>query len=444
MLDIRKPIVWLLASAAVLTGCADDGTGPSFGSQAIVRGRVEQTTPPPSPSGSAPAAPAATSSSSAQTVAVMQVEADGSLTELATAQVEADGSFTVEGVPASRSDLEVVAYHDGESVGSVLIHEESLAGDTIEVEPIDAETTLEARTYSDVRKSSPGGASTSSELALLVHADGASAETAASSQAEIDAVATAYASASSTLTAVYSMRDIALDASERARIVGAAAVDYATMRYGGSGLAAANEAFIESSLSAMVDAGVDLESTVMASAAAGSTFDAALNGASAVRGALAVQPLQMNLLARERLAASLSSTAEGSVALAIRDVLSDASANVLLVGGLVDLRALIGTTLDDVVQAGANACVELLAASADTSVQDEVRARATDALQTARLGVRLEAATTAQAAVAAMADYEGEVRTAVEAMIEASGDTTVDADVLTTAFIAASGGVYIH
>jgi hypothetical protein len=50
-------------------------------------------------------------------------------------------------VPAGRSDLAVVAYSDGEAVGGVMIHEESRGGAVILVEPITAETTLEARAY---------------------------------------------------------------------------------------------------------------------------------------------------------------------------------------------------------------------------------------------------------------------------------------------------------
>jgi hypothetical protein len=445
MLDFRSITIGLLASAALLAGC-EDGTGPGLGGSATIDGRVEQTTPPTSaPAQTSPsAAPQRASGASAQSVAVVQVESDGRLSELATAQVAADGSFSVEGVPAGRSDLAVVAYAGGEAVGSVLVHEESRARTTIVVEPINAETTLEARAYSEVRASSSGSASTSSELSLLVRADGSAAQTAAGSQSEIDAVASAYSRASATLTAAYSTRGVSMDARARAEIIAGAAADFATMRYNGATLSVAHDAFTEAALEAMVDAGADLEAMVMASAAAGSTFDAALQGTSSIRGTLVVQPVRMNLRARERLAASLEATAEGSVALAIRNVLSDARTSVLLADGLIDLRAVIGATLDAVVDTGADACVELLASGASASVRDEVRIRAETALRTARLGARLESATTAQAAVAAMADYKATVHAAVEAMIEASGTVTASADVLTTAFIAASGGAYIH
>jgi hypothetical protein len=43
-----------------------------------------------------------------------------------------------------------------------------------------------------------------------------------------------------------------------------------------------------------------------------------------------------------------------------------------------------------------------------------------------------------------MADYRAQVRVAVQAMVAAASNTTADVDVLTSVFIAASGGAYIR
>ena len=430
----------ILTAAALLTACGEDTTGPDMGSRASVQGRVEETAPPAAPAGAPQRAPGA----SAQTVAVVQIEADGSLTELASADVDAGGSFTIDSVPVGRSGLAVVAYADGEAVGSVLVHEESRAGATIVSAPIDVETTLEARAYTRMRASSSAEAATASEISLLVAADGADAEAAAASETELEALATAYGTASATITAAYEMSGDALDASARTDVLASAAVAFASDRDAGVSASVANRTFAEAAIDALIDAGAELEATVLATAAAASTLDAGLHQSSSIRGDLAVQPVHLNLLTRERLSASFGSSAEGSVAVAVADVLADARSSLSLGIGLIDLQALIDGLAVAAVDAGADACVSLIASNAAASVQAEVRARAEEAFEAARLDLRLQSATTAQAAVIALADYRAEVRAAVDAMLQAAGNTTVDAEALTTILIAAGGGAHIR
>lgn len=435
----------IITSLGVFMACGDGTTGPDLSVDASVQGRIEETTPSDSTSSSSSSsAPQRASGTGVQTVAVGQILADGSFVALASADVDASGSFVAEGVPAGRSDLAVVAYADGEAVGSVLIHEKSRAGVTIIAAPIDAETTFEARTYTRVRASSSGEAASASELSLFVQADGAMAGAAAASAAELDVAAEAYAEASAAVTAAYAMSGEALDASARAEILAEAAVRFAVDRHSGMAAATANRIFAEAALGALVGAGADLEATVLATAAAASTFDARLEGGSSIRDDLAVQPLRLNLIARESLAATFGSSAAASVAVAIEDVLADARASLSLELGLIDLRALIDGLLTATVEAGADACVSLLAADASSAVKAEVRARAEEAFGVARLDVRLQSVTTADAAVSAMASYRADVRAAVGAMIQASGSTTADAELLTTLFIAASGGAHIR
>ena len=184
---MRMRMLGSLLSLAAFAGCGDS-TGLGVGGSATVEGRVEQTTPAPAPTQSAPQQAPGTS---AQSVAIVQVQADGSLTELARASVEADGSFRVEGVAAGRDNLEAVAYADGGVVGRVLIHERSRAGAVIVTAPINYETTVEGAAYSELRAEGDVSGAAASELALFVQVDGASAAAAAVSEAEARAVASA-------------------------------------------------------------------------------------------------------------------------------------------------------------------------------------------------------------------------------------------------------------
>lgn len=434
-----RAILGTAAAATLLGACGDDATTP--GMEASVRGRVEQTSPAPSTSSPA-SSPQRSIAAAAETVSVVRVEGDGSLSELASADVAADGSFTVDGIPAGRGDLEVVAYAGADAVGSVLIQETSRAGETIVAAPINAETTLEARAYSELRASGSANVEESSELELLIRMNGASAETAASTSSEIEATAAAYDAASATLSALYAAEGTSFGASARAHAAATAAIEFAASRDAGMSAAVANDAFIDGALDAFLDAGVDLEETAVATAAAATTFDAALNGESQFRDDLVVQPLRMNLRARERLAAGATESAEGSVALAIQQVLTSARLELSTGLSLLDLQALLNQQVASVVDAGASACVQLLAGGASSSVQADVRTKAEAAFEAATLATRLEGVITASAAVDASAGYKASVRSAVQAMIDAAG-TDADVDVLTTLFIAAAGGASI-
>jgi len=439
VLDHKRSILGLVMAAA-LAAC-DDGVSPGAGT-ATVEGSVETTSEPaparePGPTASPSPAPA----DDAETVAVVQVRADGTFAELATASIEADGSFEVHGVPAGRSDLAVLAYAGGQVVGGVLIHETSRSGAVIVAAPINHETSVEAGAYSQVRAEGNGGSA--SELALLVHLQGARAEMIASSAAEIDALAEGYLAASSAMTSVYATAGTSFGASARAQALTQAAIQFAADRHSGMSLGAAHDAFTDAALSAYASAGATLEQSVVASSAAASTFDATLYGRSTARIDVVTQAVHMNLRARERLATELSTSAEASIANAVRLILGQARVTLAL-GGAVDLRGLVETTADAAAAAAVDATVQLIAGGASSTVQAEVRAKAEAAMNAARLDARFETATTAQAAASAAAGYRASVRAAVDAMIAAAGTTSVRADVVTSLFIAACGSAYIR
>jgi hypothetical protein len=438
--DLRKKILGLVVAAAV--AACDDGVGLTPGT-ATVRGSVETTTEPaPASGGAATSSPSQAPGPEAQTVSVVQVTASGRLDELATASVEADGSFEVSGIPAGRSDLAVVAYAGGgQAVGSVLIHETSRAGGVIVAAPIDYETSVEAGAYAQVRETGETGSS--SELALLIQLRGTSAATVAASTAEIDAVAAGYVAASHAMTSTYATIGASLSAAARAEALERAAIQFALDRHAGMSASAAHAAFTGAALAAYASAGASLEQSVIASAAAASTFDAALYARSSARTDLVAQAVRLNLEARERLATELATSGEAALGNAIRVVLAQARLSLAL-DGLLDLRAIVETTADAAAEAAVDAAVAIVAPGASAAVQAEVRARAEAAADAARLEARLESASTAQAAASAVAGYRAAVRAAVDSMVAAAGTTSVRADVIADLFIAACGSAYIR
>lgn len=437
MFDLKRS-AFVVAAVATMAGC-DDSTAPMSTEPATVHGSVEETTlQAANASGSPQRAPG----SAAQSVAVVRVEADGRLSELATAEVRVDGTFTVEGVPADETDLAVVAYTDGRISGRVLIHERTRGGVEIRAAPINYESTVEAEVYADLRAAGRTSGSVSSELSLFVHLDGSSAETVATSRTELMAVAEGYVNASATMTTVYSAAGMSLDARARSEVISTAAVDFAFRRSQGASLESAHRVFTDAAIDAFVGAGASLESTVYATAAAASTFDAELNGVSSVRGKVVAQAVQMNLRARARYAASITSSAEAALASGIAASLQNSRTSILSAG--LDLRSVVEANLDALVGVASDASVDLLAAGASSQVRAEVRAAAEAALEEARLGLRLQSATSASASAEALVGYRAAVRSAVDAMIAASGSTTVDAEVVTSLFIAACAGAYIR
>jgi hypothetical protein len=439
----RNKILGLVMVAA-LAAC-DDGMSPNEHGTASVQGSVESTREPaperePAPSGEA-APPSPAPGPTPETVSVVQLRGNGTFAELATASVAFDGSFDVEGVPAGRSDLAVLAYAGGEVVGGVLIHETSRAGAVIVAAPINYETTVEAEAYARVRADGDDGSA--SELSLLVHMQGSAAQRVATSAAEIEAVAAGYVAASTAMTRAYAASGASLDASARAEALSDAAVQFAAERHAGVSASAAHEAFTDAALDAYVAAGAGLQQSLVASAAAATMFDATLYGESSARADVVAQAVRMNLRARERLAAELSTAAEASLGHAIRLVLGEARVTLAL-GAVLDLRGFVETTADAAVEVAADAAVQVVAGGATAEVRAEVRARAIAALEAARLDARLEGATTAAAAASVVAGYRASVRAAVDAMIAAAGSTSARADVVTDLFIAACGNAYIR
>lgn len=433
-----------LGSAVAMVACGSDSTtGLPSQNDATVTGSVQETTAMPGPSATPGAQGAA--AASASTVAVGNLDSSGQFHMVAEGSVQADGTFRVEGVPANRNDLYVQAYgNSGDVVGSVRVYETTHAGTETATAPITAETTLRTSTWARIKADGMASSTSEEEVALLLH-PGASASASVVSSGDVDATASGVAMASSTMTQVYAGMNVSMDASARASLIVEAARAYASARAGGASESAAFATYSEAALNAWIGAGADLESTVAATAGAASTFDAEVHGRTSARGQTIAEAVRMNIQARERLAAQFQDSAEGAVALQIMNALSTLDASVRLDGATAaQIHAAMQTASDATVSATTDAMVDLLVPGASALLRSDVKAKAEAVVAAARMDTRLSAAASANAAAQAMANYRSEVHAAVEAMIQASGNTDMDADAMTSLYIAAHGGAYIR
>lgn len=442
-MNIRKSTMFVALTAMLsIAACDDAPTTPEFDSDdhATVEGRVDETTP----SQSSESDPQQTSGSQAQTVSVVQIGASGEYSALASADVEADGSFRIEEVPSGRTNTAVVAFVDGRAAGEVLIHGEIRGGTLIRPAPINYETTMETRAYARVVAAGRADLTSSSEVALLLHANGSELESTLASETEIEAIADGSAEAGGTMTEVFADAGISLDASARSDLLLDAALEFTSDLLAGLTLEVAHDEYAEAAIDAYVDAGARLETLVMATAGAATNLDASVDGRTSIRGRIIAQSVLFNLRSRVRAAAKHRASAEGSLAVAIEGALADAHAGVELATTATEVKSELDARLTATIDAAADAAVELLAADASTTVRADVRTAAEAALSEATLRTRLQSSTSASAAASAMADYRADVRVGVQAMVDAAGDATADVDVITELFIAACGGAYIR
>lgn len=432
-------------SALTVLGCGEDATGPSAGGTATIQGRVEEA------GAGAAGAPAYRSlvgggaaSVSAEKVVVAQMEANGSLSALAEATVNADGTFAVQEVPAGREHLVVVAHGaGGAEVGRVMVHGRTRAGATVTAAPITYESTLRARAWAQVRASGRASATSPAEVALLVRT-GSAASAAVLANQEVTAVADGLTLAGEAMTRVFAGSGRSMDASARAQALTSAAEAYARARFNGAGEGEAHDAYARAALDGWLAAGVSAEAVSVATASAATLFDARLEGRSGARGALVSEAVRMNLRARQRLAAGVQSGSHASVALAVLNVLASTEASVRGATSAAAVRAALDVQAAASAGATVGAILDLLVPNASLAVRAQVQAKAQAAVDAARLSARLSAAASPEAAAQAVAGYRGAVRAAVVAMLEASGRTDLNADALTTLYIAAHGGAHIR
>lgn len=434
---MRHRALLLTAVLAVATSACDDGgmTGPE--GDGVIEGRIESTV----------AAEGGTTASAAQElqateVAVARVGSGGSLEVLADAAV--DGStFRIEGVPAGRTSLVVVARAEGGAeVGRALVHGETEADDTLVVAPINPETTVEGTVFAALMA---GGheeaARNTGGLAAFVRMSDAEAEATLTSSTQLEAVADAFAASESALTAAFDAMGVDLDARARADLTTSLARQFASQRNDGANLDLAHEAMVEAILSAYAasagsDAGVSLAGATAASAAAHASAD--IDEATQV--AVLRQSLSVHLRARERLAATASSFPGG---VAAANALAQARVSLSADGTMAEVQADL-----DAARAGAQSAIlggvlDLLS-SFSLSVRNGVQAEILSAFQEADLAGRLEGRTSAQAMADVLAGYRDDVEAAAgEVTAEVPAGVSFDADALVRILLAAGGSAWI-
>lgn len=416
-----------LALGAALTaqGCVDRLTPVT---DATILGRVEEST-----------------AAGAAGVAVGDLDLDGGFSGLVETTADPDGSFRVDGVPPDRAGLVVVATSTpGDTVGRVIVHERTRAGAETVVEPITLETTMEALAWARLKADRRTDASSASEVALLLHPDARTAASVLASDEDVAETARGVATAGETLTSVWAAVGTDLDAAARATLLTDAAAELASARHRGTSADAAAEAYAEAALDAWASAGASLDATAVATAAAASTFDGELHGHVQVRGPLVAEAVRLNLKVRRRLAARLQASLNGAAVPAVVQALAEAEAGVRDATTVAELRAALDACAQASKEATVGGVIVLLVPNPGLLMLMKMHSSAEAAVEAASLAPRLVAAGDAEAAANAVADYRARVRAAVDDLLEAAERTDVDAEALTSLYVAAHGGAYVR
>lgn len=427
------------AMLVAASACDDgsEGTGPE--GRAAIEGRVDLA-------GGGPAAasgPTAATVAQASTAAVMQVGAGGAPQLLAEADIEASGHFRVGDVPEGRTGLIVVVRDEaGAELGGVLVHGETEVDVTTFVAPVDAETTVESRAY--IQLGADGeveAAQNSGGLAAFVRLSGPESDGLASSSEGVRLVADAFAEAEADLDAAFGEFGLGLDAQSRADATASLALQYASSRHDGAPIGTSHEILVGAVLDAYAAAGASNRDIVLATAAAASgAATVSVGGDAAARLTVVRQAADVNLRARQRLAAELSGVAGGSATV---EALAQARADLQVADGPAAVQAELDAVTGSVQTAVVAGILELLS-DVSLIVRNEVQTEIEAAFAEADLATRLEGEASAAARGAVLAQYRADVEGAVEAIVAAMpSGVSLDTEAMVSLLIAAgaSGAV---
>ncbi len=441
----QRSSILLVSGLVLLAGCDNDsslvGSDPDD-ETAVVAGQVESTHA--TSASPAMASDAATVAAEASTVAVAAVQSDGALQVLAEAEVQADGRFHLEDVPAARSGLVVSARSaGGDEVGRVLVHGETRGGVTTTTAPINAETTVQGLVH---QRLAAAGVSAeirnTAQLALLLRMDeSTAAEVAASAQA-IQAVADAYVKGASALDQSLAAMGES-DQAARIDVLVEGRLDYARSRDQGQSSDAAHDAFLDVALDALVAGGADLDAAALATAAAATGLDRAMEEADPnARLDLAKNAVELNLRTRSKLAGEAGDSDAASIA---ASALADARANVRASESLDQVIAALAEVEAEAGDALQESIMDRLPEEVPEVVRAQLRVRLDTAFASADLSARLDGSADVQSIVDAVVAHREQVRSAVEAFVdELPADAEVRAEVLAELLIAVKGGPDLH
>jgi hypothetical protein len=439
-----------LAVALVLAlfplACDSDPTSPSNGNgenDAVVVGAV-------APSSSA-AEGTAWSHGGAHTVAIGELSAAGSVQTVAEGQVEADGTFRIEGVPVGRTNLVVVARSNADAeVGRVVLHEETAAGTEHRTHPIDANSSLHARVWAQMRASaSSGDEMHPAELALFIHADAGAAAEALQSSAAVAAIAQGAVEANKALTGILEAHGHgSLDAEARGALLAEVVAQRDRNRANGANHRDTQRAYASAALNALLDADVEAEALAVASAAAATGLDRAMAEANAAaRLHIAREAVLLNLKARARVASDAGDDGLGFRAHVI-DALAQAEAGAGAAASVSAMRQVLAAT-----RAGLRSSImsELTARLDELSIGVELltqlQGELSGVIDKASLWASLETAGSTEAMVQAAADFQAEVEAEVAAFVAQLPDTAqneVSVEALVEVLIAMGAAAHVH
>ena len=438
----RAPGALLLAGVLVLaTGC-DSITSRVSGSEAtaIVVGQLGELP--------GTAASGAESADEAMTVVLGDVTLSGSFRPLAEATVDAEGRFRIRGVPAGRTNLIVSARTgSGAELGRAVLLEETRGGEEHELHPIDARSTLHARTWAHIQSSGSSSAPWMgpAELALFVDFDPELAAGLSVSQAVIAAIAEGALSAEAALTATLGAQGMEFGAEARNAAVATAAIERDRARAGGAPAASTRQNFVTAALAEWIEAGVDPEAAAIATAAAATAIERSLASANAsAHFAVTRAALILNTEARAAVVAQHPATTLGLRASTL-SMLGELRTGIGASTTIQQLRASVSDA-----HAGAEAQV---VAAATTSLPDlpgdllvALEAGLREGMAQSRLWTRFANATTPSALAGAAADARGQVHEHTEAILEmlpANARAGVSTEATAALLIALGAGPHI-
>jgi len=431
---------WVLG-VIVVAGCDADGSlDPAGGLAGTVVGRIESTG-----AISATAVPnvsySMVSGTSEADVVVAAPRADGSLDVLAEGRADASGRYRVEGVPAGRDRLVVVAKSGARELGRAIVHERIQAQAEAVAEPITAASTVRAMVFSEVIASGTAAqAVNTAELAMFVRMDEGTARAVAASRADVQAIARGYIAATEAMTRVLAQVGTQMDARARFAIEQAMAAAYTRTCDEGVSAEAAHEVLVRALVDGLLRTGARAEGLALAAAGGATGLAVALEHASEqARLEIAKAATELNLEVRQRILASLPPAVDGPRNGAA-SALVRARTRVRASLSLAELEA----ALEQAAAEAEGKLTEAITSStsqATLEVRSNVRLRLETAVARSNLSAELSGSASAQTIADAIARYRAQVRATVEALVAALPDQArVDVDVMIQLLVAIRGG----
>lgn len=401
---------WIMTAVAglALAACGSDMTGTE--GDAVVTGSVEN-------------------SAEANTAVIGEVSGSGNYQAIDEVDVDSEGEFRFEEVPSGRSNLVVRVMGDaGAVVGSVVLKETTVAGATHRTHPIGGRSTVHAEVWAEAQTmAGESGSMGAAELALFLDAGAAAGGD--PSDEEITALAQASIEAQEAISAALIAHGAGLTAEARQEVLASAAAERDAERDAGTGANLSQQTFLAAAFDAYVANGMKAEALASAYAAAATVFARASAGiGTSAHFETTREAVLVNIDVRKRAAAAteddpLGLRSSANLTLNALDVaVLGASSMSELQAALDGERALI----ENRVAVAALASLPVLGGTVEALVDSRTRA----AVESSKLWIELESATSATGMGTAAGNTRTETTAAVADLIDAipTSAGTISAD----------------